>query len=502
MLLFSNAQVFDGSGAPPFQASVLLDGARIAAITKDPPAVDCPIIDCQGLALAPGFIDLHSHSDLQVLEGRTEKLHQGVTMEVVGNCGFSPFPYSGDAKPLVEFGAGILGRPSGWGWRDASAYLNALAQSGSKERALSLIGHGSLRIAVCGPGQGTPTTAQLQNMAAILDESLAAGCVGFSTGLMYAPGSSAGPAELEHLCRVVQKRGKLYATHMRSYSADLIPSTREQLQLAERTGCRLQISHLQTAGRANWSLQQTALDEIEAARARGIDVEFDIYPYQCGSTVLTQLLPQWALDGGNQALLKRLQDPAERRAILDEMNATPRYWSDVTISSVETSINEHFVGKTVTDIAAIRGEDPATCAVNLLIEEHAAVNIVSFNQSEENLRQLITHSLCSVITDGFYVKGKAHPRLYGTYPELLGTLVRNHRWLSMADAIHKSTAKPAARLNLSDRGLLKTGNIADLVVFNPEQIASRSTYDSPNARPVGIVHVIKNGEVVFNGAST
>jgi N-acyl-D-amino-acid deacylase len=496
MLLLSNATVFDGTGAGPQQASVLLDGKQISAIGPNVAAVDCQTVDCSGLAVTPGFIDIHSHSDLQVLEGRKEKLKQGVTLEVVGNCGFSPFPYSDDVDALREFGSGILGRTDAWGWPNAAGYLKALADSSSKDSALSLVGHGALRIAVCGPGQGTPSPAQLDQMAGILDESLAAGCAGFSTGLMYAPGSSAEAPELEHLCKVVARRGKFYATHMRSYANTLLEATREQIALAEKTSCRLQISHLQAAGRANWGLQQPALDVIEAAHARGVDVEFDIYPYQCGSTVLTQCLPQWTLDGGNAALLKRLRDPETRKTICDEMKSTPpRYWADVTISSVATAANEPMVGKTVEEIAKLRGIDAENCAMDLLVEEEAAVNIVSFNQSEDNLRQLITHPLCSVITDGFYVKGKAHPRLYGTYPQLLGKLVREQGWLSLSEAVHKSTGKPAERLKLANRGVLRAGNVADLVIFDPERISSPATYDEPNMDPEGIAYVIKNGAV-------
>jgi N-acyl-D-aspartate/D-glutamate deacylase len=220
-----------------------------------------------------------------------------------------------------------------------------------------------------------------------------------------------------------------------------------------------------------------------------VDVEFDIYPYQCGSTVLTQVLPQWTLDGGKAELLKRLRNSETRKKIWNEMKAKPRYWNDVTISS------EPLAGKTVEELARLRGVDPETCAMDLLVEEDAAVNMVSFNQSEDNLRQLITHKLCSVITDGFYVRGKAHPRLYGTYPELLGKLVRERKWLSLSEAVHKSTGKPAARLNLADRGVLRVGNMADLVVFDAEKISSPATYDEPNVDPRGIVHVIKNGAV-------
>jgi dihydroorotase/N-acyl-D-amino-acid deacylase len=288
---------------------------------------------------------------------------------------------------------------------------------------------------------------------------------------------------------------------MRSYSAGLLAAAREQIQLAETSGCRLQISHLQTAGRANWQSQQPTLREIELARQRGIDIEFDIYPYQCGSTVLTQLLPQWTLDGGAEALLRRLRDPQTRTGIAEEMRrSTAKQWSDVTISSVETAANEALVGKTVEQIAEERGCDPESCAMDLLLEEDAAVNIISFNQSEDNLRELLTHPLCSVITDGFYVKGKPHPRLHGTYPELLGNLVRDKHWMPLAEALHKSTGKPAARLQLKDRGLLKPGYRADITIFDPASISSHATYEDPARTPGGIRAVIKNGRIVLDSA--
>ena len=290
---------------------------------------------------------------------------------------------------------------------------------------------------------------------------------------------------------------------MRSYASGLLEAVREQLDLARATGCRLQISHLQAAGRTNWDKQEAALEEIEQARRQGVDVEFDIYPYQCGSTVLTQFLPQWALDGGTETLLARLRDQNTRqRMVADMLQVRSPLWSDITISAVATADNSHLVGKTVDEAATLRGRDPAETALDLVLEERAAINIISFNQSESNLRQLLTHPLCSVISDGFYVNGKPHPRLYGTFPELLGTVVRERGWMSLPEAIHKITAKPAQRLGLSRCGRVEPGYRADLTIFDPQRVRSRSTYETPAIDPLGIVKTIKDGEIVYEAAVT
>jgi dihydroorotase/N-acyl-D-amino-acid deacylase len=334
-------------------------------------------------------------------------------------------------------------------------------------------------------------------MCGLLEDSLDAGCAGLSTGLMYAPGSAAGPPELGRLCEIVARKNKLYASHIRGYGKTLVEAVNEQIDLGERTGCRLQISHLQASGRKHWHLQAPALAAIESARARGVDVEFDIYPYQCGSSVLTQLLPMWTMDGGIPALLGRINGHATRTRIVQELEDSPVDWRDVTISSVYSASNESLIGRTVTEAAKFRNRKEAEFVLDLLAEEQGMVNMITFNQSETNLRELITHALCSVITDGFYVKGKPHPRLHGTYPELLGKLVRDLAWLTLAQAVHKSTAKPAARLSLKDRGLLKKGYFADLVIFDPESIESKSSYTDPAADPQGVVYVIENGEIVL-----
>ncbi len=489
--------IVDGSGAAGYPGDVLIEDGRIAAVGAVKAPAECATVDCAGCVIAPGFVDLHSHSDLQVLENRVEKTNQGVTTEVVGNCGFSPYPGREHAQALRDFANGIFCGRSAWEFQNAKDYFAQVEKSSTVVEVQSLAGHGSLRVGLFGNRQDALTSVELERMTGTLNEILTAGSCGFSTGLMYAPGSGAPYEELEALCRVVAKRDKLYATHIRSYSFGLIEAIDEQLELARRTGCRLQISHLQTVGRANWDRQRTALDRLEKARREGIDVEFDIYPYQAGSSVLTQLLPQWALDGGTAAMLARLADAGERKRMAEHMRSNvAQSWSDILITSAKSARNRDVVGKRVATIAEERGRDPIDATMDLIAEESGAVNMISFNQSEPNLRELLTHEMCSVISDGFYVDGKPHPRLYGTFPSLMGEVVRDRKWMTLEQAVWKVTSKPLARLRIGDRGLLRQGFAANVTVFDPKTISGPADYDEPERAPIGIRHVFLHGRAV------
>lgn len=490
LILLSGGQVVDGSGAEPVLADVLLENERIAALGRIDRA-DAQRVDCTGLLVAPGFIDAHSHSDLQVLEHRPEKLRQGVTTEVVGNCGFSTYPTGTHAAELREFANGIFCGDETWGWNSARAYLDDV-EVRARTGVLSLVGHGSLRIAQAGLRQGPLPSGDVESMAAMLDEALSTGAAGFSTGLMYAPGSSAPFEELEALCRVVARRGKVYATHMRGYFGDILDAIDEQLELARRTGCKLQISHLQVVGRGNWPLQPRALEKIERARDEGIDVRFDCYPYTAGSTVLTQILPQHALEGGVDRLMSRLCDPHERARIAQETDRSLAWdWRDIFISAAGS--RPDVVGRNLADLAKEAGRKPVEIAIDLLVAERGAVNMISFNQSEGNLRQTLAHPLSSIISDGFYVKGQPHPRLAGTFPRLLGTFVREEKLLTMGEAIRKITRDPAERFGAHDLGRIETGALADITIFDPLTIGSAADYDQPEQPPTGIHAVFRHG---------
>jgi N-acyl-D-amino-acid deacylase len=493
--LFSGGMVLDGTGSPARRADILVEGAAIASVGMGLDAAGARQVECSGLTLAPGFIDSHTHSDLQVIEGRQEKLRQGVTTEVVGNCGFSAYPPARDPAELRSFANGIFCGDDSWGWPSTEAYLRAIEASRTAN-VVSLVGHGSLRIAVAGNRQGPLSAAEVASMESLLAEALDAGAAGFSTGLMYAPGSSAPGDELERLCKVTASKGRIYTSHIRSYFAELGEAVEEQLDLARSSGVKLQISHLQAVGAANWHLQSEAIGHIEAAHAEGVDVEFDCYPYVAGSSVLTQVLPQSALDGGLPALMERLRNPAQRKAIGDELQRIiPWRWSDIYISSVGSEKNLHAIGKTLEQVANERDVEPAEIVLELLDEEDGDVTMLCFNQSAENLKASLQHPFATIISDGFYVKGRPHPRLHGTFPLLLGTYAREKGWLSLAEAVHKITGKPAARYGMKDRGVLAPGYVADMVLFREDAIDSPATYETPETSPVGIHAVYRNGRL-------
>ena len=492
--------IIDGTGAAPVTGEVAIMGDRIVSVGR--PQSDRPVawknaehnvIDCTGCIIAPGFIDAHSHSDLQILENRTEKLLQGVTTEVVGNCGFSAYPLPENPQVLRDFANGIFCGDNSWGWNSASDYL-ARAVESRTATVVSLVGHGSLRIKVAGNTSRALTSRELDAMSGLLDDALQQGAAGFSSGLMYAPGSGASPQELTALCRVIARRGGVYATHMRNYSDTLVEAVEEQISIAEDSGCRLQISHLQAAGPDNWPLQRHAIAAIERAAARGVDVAFDAYPWLAGCTVLTQVLPQTALDGGMSQLLARLTDPVQRESIRTGIKAEAR-WNGVVITSAAND-PDSLVGRSIQDIANERGSEPASVVLDILLEQQGNVNIVEHAQSMENLHASLTHPLAIVITDGVYTHGRSHPRLYGTFPLLLGEMVRERKWMTIEEAVHKITGKPAAVFHLRDRGRVAAGYVADLTVFDPSSVHTDATYDVPAVAPAGIKTVLRNGRVV------
>ncbi len=500
--VLAGGTIVDGTGAAAYSADVVIRGGRIAEVVNRAAGMStaaknpgCEVINCTGLVVSPGFIDAHSHSDLQVLQNKTEKLLQGVTAEVVGNCGFSPYPLPDDPGVLRRFANGILCGDETWGWESAGDYL-ASAQESQVATVKSLVGHGSLRIKVAGNTSRALTSKEMDRMSGLLDDALKQGAAGFSSGLMYAPGSGAGLEELTDLCRVVKRRNKVYATHMRSYSAGLVDAVQEQLAIAEASGCRLQISHLQAAGEDYWPLQQMAIDAIDDAAARSIDVAFDVYPWLAGSTVLTQLLPQDALDGGIPNLFARLRDPAQREAIHGRIKPEAR-WNGVVITAAAKD-EATLVGRSVQDIANERGIDPESAVMDILLEQEGNVNIVEHCQSPDNLHALLSHPLAMVVTDGVYTRGRSHPRLYATFPLLLGKMVRERKWLGLEEAIHKVTAKPAATFHLDDRGRIAKGYVADVTIFDPEGVNTEATYEAPDVAPTGIRAVLRSGTVVVN----
>ncbi len=493
--LLRNGTVLDGTGSPGAAKDLLIRDGRIEALGTIGNVPDARVLDCSGLTVAPGFIDAHTHSDLQVLDGRRDKAVQGVTTEVIGNCGFSAYPPARDPAQLREFANGIFCGDDAWGWPSTDAYLRAIEQS-TAVNAVSLVGHGTLRIAVAGNRQGRLSPAEVDRMCGLLEEAFAAGATGFSTGLMYAPGSSAPLDELETLCGVVAKHDKIYTSHIRSYFAGLVPAIDEQIQLARSSGCRLQISHLQAVGAANWPEHAKALETIERAAHACIDIAFDCYPYVAGSSVLTQLLPQWVLDGGTDAMMARLTDAATRGRIATEIVSSFAWrWQDVFISAAGSAANQPAVGRNLEQLSEQRGCPPVEAMIDLLIEERGNINMISFNQSEENLRLSLTHPLAIVISDGYYVKGRPHPRLHGTFPLLLGTVSRKRGWLSLAEAVHKITQRPAERFRIRGRGVLESGAWADVTVFDASEVDSPATYEEPELAPVGIRYVFRNGRL-------
>ncbi|MFI2651779.1 amidohydrolase family protein [Micromonospora fulviviridis] len=512
-LLVTGGDVVDGTGSPSRPADV---GVRDGRLVLLPPGSRTPaaeVIDATGLTVTPGFIDVHTHSDL--LAGDDEQrevlrrapLLQGVTTEICGNCGISPFPVpSQRAEPVRELIAATFGPP-------ASAYASfaefADAQGVARRNHLAaLVGHGTLRAAVVGFAQRRATPAEIQAMCRLLDEALAAGAAGLSTGLIYSPGVNAGTDEVIALARVAAAHGKPYVTHLRDEMSQVESALEEAIEIATAAGSALQVSHHKTAGRRAWGATVRTLARLEQARAGGLDVTCDVYPYTAGSTALHAMLPPWLIADGVPAMLTAAAEPTVRDRIRHDLVAGVPGWENTVgnggwdlIRVASAPNNPDAQGHTIADLAAARGVDPVDYACDLLAAEHGDVTILSHSMHEDDVRRVLASPLTMLCSDGVPKGGRPHPRWAGSFTRVLGHYVRDVGLLDLAGAAHKMTGMPAHRFGLHGRGLLADGYAADLVVLDPQRVADGATYDDPLAPPQGVRCVLVGGRVVVDGGA-
>lgn len=503
----------DGSGEPARQADVALRADRIVAIGSLADVEAGEHIDIGGLVVAPGFVDLHTHSDLSLLsDGRARsKIHQGVTTEVLGNCGLGVAPAPADRAAAVRRASALvdLDPAVAMGWTDVAGYLAALRTAGTAVNVALLAGHLPLRIAVNGDDAGPLGKGPLEALAGQAEATLRDGAVGLSTGLMYPPARFADTRELVVLGRVASARGAIFAMHLRDYGDGLERAVREALDIARRTGCRLQLSHLAVVGQRNRGSVARSLLLVDDALAEGLDVGVDIYPYLAGSANLSQLLPGWAQEGGAGAVAERAADPVARACIRDEWTTTRLLgWDEVFVSLIDGDLREVAMGRSVEDTARQLGLHPDEAALELIASSGDRVQMVAFGRHPEDLVAVLRHPAAVVGSDGLALDpngptgvGRPHPRSYGCYPRLLGRIVREERTLSLERAVAMSSSLPARRIGLAGRGLVRVDAFADVVVFDAERILDRATFEDPAAFPEGIVHVIVNGRsVIRDGA--
>ncbi|MFG2527396.1 amidohydrolase family protein [Streptomyces sp. NPDC048516] len=516
-----DVRVLDGAGGPSYRADVALAGGRIAAIHRESDGGRRPdaarVVDGHGLALSPGFIDMHAHSDLALLRdpAHEAKAAQGVTLEVIGQDGLSYAPV--DDRTLAQVRTQITGWNGGgpgdtsvdFSWRTVGGYLDRLDHGfdghGIAVNAAYLIPQGTVRMLALGWDDRPATARELTRMKQLVAEGLEQGAVGLSSGLTYTPGMYASDAELTELCRVVARYNGYYCPHHRSYGAGALQAYEEMVALTREAGCALHLAHATMNFGVNEGRAPQLLSLLDRALDAGADLTLDTYPYTPGCTTLVAMLPSWASEGGPEAILARLRDEVTaeriRRAMeidgADGCHGVPIDWDTIEISGVANPALTGYVGKTVARSAAERGEEPWVAARRLLTDDRLGSTILQHVGHEENVRQIMRHRVHTGGSDGILQGLKPHPRAYGTFPQYLGRYVRELGVLSLEECVAHLTGRPAARLRLPDRGLVREGYRADLVLFDPETVAAGSTFDAPRTLPTGIPHVLIDGRFVI-----
>lgn len=518
-LVLLDGLVVDGTETQPVFGTVTVRDGLVAAVDAGtaPVPAEAEVLDMTGLVVLPGFVDIHTHSDVTILStpDAPSRVRQGITTEVVGNCGLAPTPLTSTVdREAVRAAVSYLDldRDIAWDWNDLGGYLECLRERGPAVNVAALAGHLPLHVAACGFGEHAASPAQIKAMQSLLDEEFTQGAWGLSTGLVYAPLTTVTEPELTALAEVVAEHGAVFSWHVRDYQDALLPSIDVAIRVARRAGCRTQLSHVNAVGRRNWAKIDEALRRIDAARADGLDVAMDIYPYLHGSAPLSQLLPDWAQNGPATTWRPRLRDPAIRDRVTASWQGRSVGWDEITISWLPAGADQTSVGRTVTSLAEAAGRSGDEVALDLLADHGTAALMVAGGRSPDVLRQVLAHPACVVASDGLSLDpdgptgaGVPHPRSYGCFPRYLHDYVLaddQDRLAGLAEGVARCTSRPAERVGL-DRGILRAGAAADIVVIDPARLRDRATLTDPQQFADGIVHVFVNGDpVVTNGVAT
>ena len=510
-IVFKGARVVDGTGAPEYRADVGVRDGRIAGIGDR--LSGGRTVDAGGLVLAPGFIDMHSHSDLQLLANpdHLAKVSQGVTTEVLGQDGLSYAPVDDSTlEALRQQLAGWNDDPAGfdWNWRSVGEYLDRL-DAGIAVNAAYLVPQGSVRMLAVGFDDRPATEAELDTMKDLVATGLAEGAMGMSSGLTYTPGMYADTEELVALCEVVGRLGGYYSPHHRSYGKGALEAFAEMVDVTRRSGCPLHLAHATMNFSVNKGKAPQLLELLDDALDEGFDISLDTYPYLPGATYLSALLPSWSTEGGLEPTLARLSDVDTRERIRAEIEDTgsdgahgvPIDWEAIEINGVRQSRNDHLVGFSVAASAATAGVPAAELFFDTLIAERLGTSCLMHVGHEDNVRTIMTHRTHTGGSDGLLVGSRPHPRAWGTFPRYLSRYVRELGVLELSECVSHLTGRAARRLRLADRGLVRAGYAADLVLFDPETVRDTATFDDPRQQAAGIPYVFVNGAAAIEDGS-
>jgi N-acyl-D-amino-acid deacylase len=507
-LVVKNGRVVDGTGNPRFKADVGIKDGHISDIGELSSSKADEVIDARGFVVTPGFIDMHAHSDFSLLINplAESKVRQGITTEVIGNCGSSAAPLNDFLRKQIRETSPVIQEAKlKLNWSSMGEYLKRLERNGIALNAVSLAGNGNIRALVMEYDSRQPSKSELEEMKKVLAQSLEEGAFGLSSGLIYPPSCYADAKELIELCKIVAKYGGIYTSHIRGEGDTLINSVREAIEIGRKSGAPVEISHHKASGKSNWGKVKRTLKMIDEARSKGVEVTCDVYPYVAGSTGLDAFLPVHAWAGGVEKLVERLKNPETRLQLRHEMERSslfkPDSWNTIMIAYCKG--HREYEGKTIAEIAEQKKTDPFDLVFDLLIEEKASVQIVIFSMREKDMRTVLKHPAAMIGSDssstapyGVLGKGKPHPRTYGTFPRILSEYARKTKLLTLEEAIRKMASFPAQKLKLNDRGLIRKDMAADIAVFDPEKVVDRATYAEPHQYPIGIKYVIVNGKLV------